>query len=292
LGHLLLFFLSILSLSQSPNLIRWAEAPPLIIGFWRLLGAFFLFLTIHAVLQKKDQKKFWQSTQRHSLNWALITGVFFFLHLWTYAFAAQHTRIANTMVLFALNPISTAAGSFFLLRDKFERQHAMAFVLAFVGIYWLVAENLIWEQDLSGKIAALASGALYSAYVLTGKKARIEMENSQLNLVVAGITCLSFLVVSVLAKEEFYNYPTKTWIAIACLILLPSFLGHWIFTYLLKHMNINFMSSGKLAEPALAAVTAYFVFNEELSSNTIIAFVFALAAIFVLIFGRKKRTPA
>jgi drug/metabolite transporter (DMT)-like permease len=61
---------------------------------------------------------------------------------------------------------------------------------------------------------------------------------------------------------------------------------------LLKHMNINFMSSGKLAEPALAAVTAYFVFNEELSSNTIIAFAFALAAIFVLIFGRKKRTPA
>jgi LPXTG-motif cell wall-anchored protein len=29
-----------------------------------------------------------------------------------------------------------------------------------------------------------------------------------------------------------------------------------------------------------------------LSSNTIIAFAFALAAIFVLIFGRKKRTPA
>jgi drug/metabolite transporter (DMT)-like permease len=291
LGHLLLFFLSILSLSQSPNIIRWSEVPPLVLGSWRLLGAALIMLVLHTLWTRRQAQAWWKKSSQASLAWAVLTGIFFFLHLWSYAYAAHHTLIANAMVLFALNPLFTAAGSAFLLKDKFERQHGLAFFLAFIGVYFLVMENLDWDQGLDGKVAALVSGALYSLYILSGKKARLEIENSQLTLLVYTITALLFLGSALYVGLPMTDYPSHSWVAIGLLIVVPTFCGHWIFTYLLKHMNINFMSSGKLAEPALAAVTAFFVFGETLNSNTIIAFGFTLVAILVLIFGRKGNLP-
>lgn len=283
MGRFLLFFLSILSLSQAANLVRLAAAPPLMIGFWRIIGSALIMLGLHYWQSRRKSKPFLSPLPPSIWAWTLASGSFFFLHLWTFFFAAQHTTIANCMVIFAINPLFTAIGSWLLLNDRFERRHGIAFILAFFGIYALASQNLSWSEGLPGDLSALASAGLFSGYLISSKKARLHMNTEQFTGLIYLWAAALFLIFALSKNISMLNYPSITWWAIAGNILIPTLLGHVLFTYLLKFFNINWMSCGKLLEPGFSALVAYFAFNEVLKPGTLVAFVFFASSVLVLI---------
>lgn len=259
-----------------------AAAPALMIGFWRLLGAGGIMLSIRWLHARKEGSPFWEKVPLETWKWSFFAGTLFFFHLWTFFLAAQHTTIANCMVIFAINPLFTALGSWLLLNDPFEKRHGFAFLSAFVGITLLASQNLSWEQGLSGDIAALASAFFFSGYLLTSKKARLHMNTEQFTgsiyLWAAGL----FLIFGLSQNVQMTDYPDWTWLAIAAHILFPTLLGHVLFTHLLKYFNIHWMSCGKLLEPGFSALIAYFAFQEALRPETSFAFVFFAISVLIL----------
>lgn len=283
MGRFLLFFLSILSLSQAANLVRLAAAPPLMIGFWRILGSALIMLGLHFWQAQRKSKPFLTQVSLSVWTWTLASGTFFFLHLWTFFFAAQNTTIANCMVIFAINPLFTAVGSWLFLNDRFERRHGFAFLLAFLGIYALASQNLNWQTGLPGDLSALASAALFSGYLISSKKARLHLNTEQFTGLIYLWAAALFLTFALSKNIPLLDYPSITWWAVAGNILIPTLLGHVLFTYLLKFFNINWMSCGKLLEPGLSALVAYFAFNEGLKPGTLVAFVFFSSSVLVLV---------
>ncbi len=73
-----------------------------------------------------------------------------------------------------------------------------------------------------------------------------------------------------------------SWLAVFGLVLLPTLLGHLSFSYLMNFMNLSLMSCGKLIEPVLASIIAFYLFGEVLSAQAIIAFFFTASALVVL----------
>lgn len=282
LKHLILFFIALLSLSQSANLVRYAEAPIHMIGFWRLLAAALLMLGIRAWNAKRNQETYLQPVSSSAWMWASISGSFLFLHLWTFFYAAQNTTIANCMVIYSMNPVFTALTAWLLLKDRFEKRYALAFALAFLGIAILVSDRLDWDQARSGDFAALVSGFFVAIYMVAGKKARLEMHNDQYTWVIYFWTAALFFIVGQFQEVQWTGYPDKTWIAIGLTVLFPTLLGHVLMTHLLKYFNINWMSCGKLLEPAFSAIVAYMAFGEGLKFQTVLSFVVTSAAVFVL----------
>jgi drug/metabolite transporter (DMT)-like permease len=292
LKHLVLFFIAILSLSQAANLIRAAAAPPLMIGFWRLFGAASLMLILRAWNSRQNWSGFFEVPTRASWLWTFLSGSFFFMHLWTFFFSAQNTTIANCMVIFSTNPLFTALGASVLLKDKFEKRYALAFFLAFVGVAALVSDRLSWDQGRTGDLAALVSAFFFSLYILTGKKARLQISTDQFAWMIYGWAALLFLAVGMSQNVQWIGYPDLTWWAIAGNIVLPTLLGHVLFTHLLKYLNINWMSCGKLLEPAFSSIVAFLVFHESLKNETYVSFVFTALSVLVLfwplLFNRAK----
>ena len=133
-----LFLLALTSLASSGLFVKWAEAPLDFLGFWRLMTAGLLFLVF--VIFHEGHRAF----KRPLLDWAwpFISGLFFFLHLWTYMSAAQNTSIAHLMILFATNPLFTMAGAHFLFREKLPRQIFLAYPLALTGLLILVQQKI------------------------------------------------------------------------------------------------------------------------------------------------------
>ncbi|PIS10827.1 MAG: hypothetical protein COT73_07255, partial [Bdellovibrio sp. CG10_big_fil_rev_8_21_14_0_10_47_8] len=129
----LLFFVAIVSLSQAANLVRLAQAPALMIGFWRLLGAGLIMFGLKWLNSRRQNQSFLEYPPRETWRWTFLSGSLFFVHLWTFFVAAQTTSIATCMILFASNPIFTAIGSWIFLKDRFEKRHGVAFALAFTG---------------------------------------------------------------------------------------------------------------------------------------------------------------
>lgn len=283
----LLYFVAIICLSQAGNLARFAAAPPEVLGFWRLLGAALVMLLFAATHQ--SQIRLYKEFNQRNIMFAILSGFFFFVHLWTYKFAAQNTTIANGMILFATNPLLTAIITITFMKESFQKRYFISYALAMTSIYLLIHQNLqLNSKNSLGDLSALASALFYSLYIIFGKKARHAMSNPAYTFFIYSFASLCFLAFALWKGTDLIHYPTQTWIGIALLITFPTMLGHAIFSYLLKNLNINWMSTGKLAEPILATIAAYFFFSEELSSNTALSFSLTAVAIFILIAPYQK----
>ncbi len=292
LKHLLLFFLAILSLSQAANLVRAAAAPAVVIGFWRLLGAAAIMILIRAWNSRQSSTAFFERISLSTWWWSFLSGTFFYLHLRTFFYSAQNTTIANCMVIFSTNPIFTALGSMVLLKDKFEKRYALAFLLAFIGVAVLASDRLAWDQARSGDASALISALFFSIYIISGKKARLAVSTDQFTWIIYIWAAILFLLAGLIQQVNWVGYPNQTWLAIVGNIIFPTLLGHVLFTHLLKYFNINWMSCGKLLEPAFSTLVAWIAFHENLKMETLGSFGFTALAVVVLfwpmLMGSKK----
>ncbi len=289
-----LFFLAILSLSQAAALSRLSGAPPELISFWRL----FIASIAMGVLSRTRGESLTNFKELRGKTgvYALLSGLFFWLHLWCFQFAAQNTPIANLMIIFSTNPMFTGIISVSVLKEHFEKRLILAYFLAISGIYILVNHNLKLDpKNTPGDLAALAAAALFSLYILCGHQARKKVSNTTYTYFIYAVAGICFYFTTLARGISFVQYPSVTWLAIAGLVLFPTLLGHALFTYLLRFININWLSTGKLAEPVFASITAYFLFKETWSTMTLLAFTCTCLSLMILIepwkyLKRKKVT--
>ncbi len=275
--HTLLYFLALFCLSTSPNWAKLNQMPVEVLGFWRLaIAASIVGLWI--ILFKKHPWTF--SSQK--MGWVIISGLFFFLHLWTYKFASKNTSVANTMILFASNPLWSSAGAIVFFKERITLRLTLAYFLAIIGIYMLAFEHMEFNSStFLGDLAAVSSAFFYAVYMLTGKKARTHYDNSIYSFIQYSICALLFGLIVIGLRKDLTGYDSLSWWTIGGLVLMPTLLGHLSLTYLVNYMNISLMSCGKLIEPIIASIIAYFVFNELLKPEAWLAF--SLTAISVII---------
>jgi drug/metabolite transporter (DMT)-like permease len=279
--HLALYLFALLSLSQAGNLARFAAAPPEVLGFWRLLGACLVMLIF--VATRRDYKALAKEWRGRNLFFSIFSGVFFYLHLWTYKFGAQNTSIANLMILFSTNPIFTALFSTVTMNEKLQKRVILSYFFSIIGVYLLLHHNFHFQsQSLGGDIAALCSAFLYSMYLLTGKQARRKMTTPAYTVFVYGIAAILFFLTVIWRQVSFVDYPVTASIGVIALIVFPTLLGHALFSYLLNYFNVNWMSTGKLLEPVLATVVAFYAFNESISRQAGLAYIFTALAVLIL----------
>lgn len=278
--HTLLYFLALLALSTAANWAKLNQMPVEVLGFYRL-GFAALLLGLWIFFTKPLPKpKF-----NFSIFWAIGSGFFFFLHLWTYKYAAKTTSVSNMMIMFSSNPIWSSMGAIAFFGEKLSKRLVISYLLALTGVYLLVAHDLNLSSGSSlGNWSAVLSSALYAAYMLTGKKARHLYDNSHLALIQYAVGAVFFGFCILGTGAEVTDYTAISWISVFGLVLFPTFLGHFTFTYLVKHMDLSFMTCGKLAEPIFASIIAYIIFGESISPYAWLAFVLTGASV-VILFG-------
>lgn len=278
--HTSLYFLALLCLSSSPNWAKLNHMPVEVLGFWRLFIAAVLVGVWIVVKHSAPRPKF-----SKNLMWIVVSGAFFFLHLWTYKYASKNTTVSNTMILFSSNPIWASLGAVAFFKEQINKRIIFAYVLALFGVYLLVAHDLkVSHQVNYGDWSAVASAAFYSCYMLTGKKARHYYDNTYYSLIQYSVCALLFWFCVLGTGSSMTGYDDISWIAVAGLVLLPTFMGHLSFTYLVRHMNLTVMSCGKQLEPVLASIMAYYIFGEHISEYAWISFTLTFASVLILFY--------
>lgn len=278
-GHLLLL-LALTSLSTSPIWVKVAHSSLVTIGLWRLLLAG--TLTLLWILLK-NEKPLGKLRLAMRSPWAWCSGILFFLHLWTYMEAVQTTSVSHMVLIFSSAPIFTALGSQFLFKDRFYPRFFLVYGLALTGIVLLFRDHPEGSlSTLHGDLNALISAALHAGYTLSGKKSRERLNNGQFTAVLYLSSGLLFFLWALWAQEPLVQDSFNFNVAILGLVLFPTFLGHTLYAYLLKTMNINFLSCSKLLEPALSTLMAFIIFKEEIGPADVYAYAFIAAAVLVL----------
>ncbi|MCE9599745.1 MAG: DMT family transporter [Spirochaetia bacterium] len=310
-AHAVFLALAVISLSQAAILSRWAAAPPEIVGFWRMVCASICLLPFvfgrfgspskdvpEASSDSKRNRVAKSDQGRTILHWPSIllcmaSGGFFFLHLWTYIFAAQNTNIAHTVIIFAANPLLIAGGAFLFFKERLSLRYAFAILFTGLGLVVLKSEQASVGAVSLADFSAFASAIFFAGYILTGRLARKSIRNVPYTFAVYATAAVLFFFTVLFRGISFIAWPAQAWIAIGIYVLLPTLLGHTLYSYLLKHMDINLMGCAKLLEPALAAISAWLLFAEGLSERSVLSFFITSIGIAALFWpGRLKSPPS
>jgi len=279
--YVLLLFISLVFQSQASVLIRFAEAPSLVICFWRLLMATGLLAPL--AYFARENRTALRTLNAHDWFQLGLCGFFLFLHFYLFFRAVQETSIANAMVLYSINPVITAIGAYVFFRERVTIQLVIACLLGIAGVFVLFKGSLSSQSSsLQGDIWSILSAVFFSGYILTGKHVRRKLANTAFASAIYFQTALYSAFVMWFLNTPFTGYPSTTWWVFLALAIVPTLGGHAIFTYCLNHLNVNFMSCAKLIEPVLAAGVASWLFKEPITPLGVIGFILTSASVMVL----------
>ncbi|TBR22905.1 DMT family transporter [bacterium] len=285
--NFVLLAVAVLCMSQPANLIRWAHAPIEVIGFWRLAIA-----TLALAPFAWRARASWLALQTRQRGLHLAAGVFLFVHLWTYVYAAQHTLIANCMAAFCTHPLLVGLGAWIFHGEKPTARLGVSYLLAGLGVWALLSGSMSLDPArLAGDLAGIASAGFYAGYVLLGRSLRKSLDNRAYATGVYAVTAALFFVTGVARGVAWDGQPPVFWLSVAGLGLGVTLGGHAMFSYLLGSMNVNVMTTAKLLEPIFGGLTAWLAFGEPLRARTGLAFALIAGAVVVLVTDPRHPGP-
>lgn len=276
---------ALISLSCSPVIVKWSGASPEALGFWRLALAA-LIIGVWAKLKKTPL-----ALPINQIKWPLLSGLFFFLHLWTYMQAAHNTSIAHMVIIYATNPIFAVIGARLIFKEHLQKIMLLAYPIAFLGIYLLMKERLDAKQSLYGNMMAFISAAFHAFYFLLSKKSRQKTPNLPFSFILYLSTALLFALSALLFNTTLSLPEASHQWGVVLLILLPTFGGHFLMTHLMNKVPVSTLAFSKLIEPGLSTLIAFWVLKEVITYNSLMAFGLTSLAVLIVLAPQYSLRP-
>jgi len=272
--------------SFSSVFIRLAEAPPLIIGAYRL-GIASLLLTPFALWTAGAELR---RLARRDVALSLASGVFLGLHFAFWITSLDYTTVASSVVLVATNPLFVGLASHFLLRDKLNRLIWLGVLLSIAGAVIIgLGDFTVTGRGLLGDFLALLGAVAGSSYFLLGRQLRRRLSLLAYVLPTYWTAAVVLTLAAWLAGNRFAGYSGQTFLMFLLLALFPQIAGHSSLNWALKHLSPTLVTVSLLAEPILATIQAYFILSEVPTLIKIGGGALVLAGIYIAMQGERRR---
>lgn len=283
--HLVLF-VAILVLSQAGNLVKLCHGAPLVIAFYRLLFAFLLVVPFAA-------RSIARGAPRLSVGvWLKLVamGAAFALHFVFWISAVQRTSVANAAICFSLSPLFTAIGARFVLRERLRPSVFVTITLGVAGVAIVGWSDLSLSPDqFVGDLFALLGGLVFGLYLLIGGQHRRTLDNLLVMPVVYIAGALSLLPFVLGSGVEMFALDGQTWWALLALAVFPTIVGHASMVYLMRWFPVSTLSSATLAEPLLAGIVAWILFDEGMRPLAFLGYFLVAVGLLFLFWNRGSR---
>lgn len=281
------FALSLITLSQAALLVRGSQATPEVLGFWRL----FFAVLLSVGLVRWNKQEFLPQPLKPKLGTVLVAGFLFWLHFWLWFHSVALTTIANSTLLFCMNPLFVAIGSVIFEKERISGRLIFAIVMGLIGLVVMQKDALQFSRDrIWGDSLALLASIAFAGYLLMVKRLRQEGSNFTLTFWFNLVSFVGFGVVVAFSEGKLWGYGWISWACFLGMALGPSLLGHGLFTYSLKYLNTAWASCFVLTEPLMAAVSAAIIFHEKVPAGTTVAFaIITLGLLNLFVDPRKWR---
>ena len=276
MGKGIFLFVGVAALSMSAIFVKLANAPALIVAFYRLLFSFIIILPIVLIKNFKELI----NINKKDLLLSLMAGIALSLHYSMWFQSLKYTSVASSTVIVTLQPLFSIIAGYFIFKERYTKLAILGFIIAIIGsiiIGW--GDFKISSYALFGDILAFISAGLMSANFVLGQYVRKRLSAiTYTALTYFSASILSFFI-AIISDTNFIGYPFYTWINILGLTLISTMLGHVIFMWLLKWFSASVVSMTILGEAVGACILGYFILNETISINQIIGIIIILFGI-------------
>lgn len=249
----------ILAVSSASVLIRLADAPPLVVGSWRMALATLLLTPVALPRLRRE----WRRLTQRDLIYLLLAGVALAVHFAAWISSLSYTSVASSVILVSTNPIFVGLASHWLLRERIPQRTTWAIAIVLLGSV-VVGYG---DMDLSGRALfgdslALIGAIGSSAYILLGRAVRRKLSTWAYVWPCYGIAGLILLAVSLASRQPLLGDTPRSYLIFALLAIGPQILGHSAFNWALGHFSAVFVTLAILGEPVGASILALVVLQE------------------------------
>lgn len=260
--NLSLLLLATLFISTSGVLGKYIDLSPEAIILCRASFAA-IFIYIFCRIKKIDLKV---QSKEDGYSF-IISGFFMAAHWVTYFYALKLSNVAIGMLSMYTFPVITALLEPFFSRQKLNPIHVFLAFLVLIGVYMLVPDFSLENDQLKGILFGILSAFCYSLRNLTIKK-HVKAYNGSM-LMLYQMIIISVLLIPVLFFSDFSNL--KSQLPLLLLIaLLTTAIGHTMLVNSLKHFSVSTASIISSVQPIFGIIIAYIFVNEIPSFNTYI----------------------
>ncbi len=273
----LIIFIGVVSVSFAAIFIRLAEAPPLVIGSYRLLIA---SLILWPLTLKYSRNELRHLTFR-DLRLGLISGVFLGLHFGLWISSLSYTSVVTSVILVTSSPLFVAIASYVIFKEKITRKIITGIVVCFIGVAFICYGNWgIGADSFMGSVLALSGALAVSGYMLIGRKLRQRMGLLVYSTIICSSAGILLLVASLVLGYSLSGYTGNTYLMMILLAVIPQLLGHLSLNWSLRFVSATLVTIAVLGEPVGASIWAFFILGEKPQLFEIIGSVLILAGIF------------
>jgi len=255
----LALILGVLAFATASILTRLADAPPLVVGAWRMILATAL-LTPWALPKFLREAK---ALQPQDVLALVLAATALALHFATWITSLALTTVASSVILVTTNPIFVALATHFVLKERVSGRQVVAVALALMGsIVVGHGDFRLSGEALLGDLLALLGAVMASAYFMLGRAVRRKMSTLAYVWPCYGVAALWLVGFCLVGRQPLGGHRPQAYLIFLLLALGPQVLGHSSFNWALGQFSPLMVTLAILGEPVGATVLAILVLSE------------------------------
>ncbi|MBX7458142.1 DMT family transporter [Qipengyuania sp. 1NDH17] len=274
-----------IALALGPWLVRLADTGPVSAAFWRL----FLPIPLIAFLAWRGRAP--GRLDRKLALLVLAAGVFFALDLASWHVGIERTRLGNAVLFGNSGSVILMFWGLVALRRAPSWREGGGVAAALLGAAILLGRSLeISTTTFVGDLFCLFAGLCYAFYLLPAQRARGELGQWSVLLLVSIAASPLLLGIAVLAGEPVWPGDAG-WTPVLLLALSSQVIGQGLLVYSLKNFPPLIIGMALLTQPAVGATVGWLVFGELLVPLDILGMVLVAAALLLAKSAPPERLP-
>ncbi len=266
----------IVALGWSAILIRLADAPPLAIAAYRMLGGAALLLPFTA----KNALAVWRALPARQRALWVASGLFLTLHFALWIESLRHTSVASSVVLVTTNPIFAGLGGWLIMGEREGRDFWAGVGCTVVGGALLAWSDVwTWEGSALGNALALGGAVMASGYLLCGRRLRGHLPLGPYVTLCYGLSGVLLALAAWITRQPLTGFSGATWALFAVMAVGPTLIGHTAVNFALAHLPPGKVALTIVGEPVVAIFLAWWLLAEPLTEIRAVSGVLMLTGI-------------
>ena len=272
--------------SLSSIIIRFSEAPALVISAYRMLFTS-LMLLIPVMMYNKSEFK---NITRKEYKLCMLSGIFLAFHFASWISSLKMTTVANSTILVSCSPIFVALANYLKFKEKLSRKMVLGISMSLVGtiIIALGSSGETSGNSMLGNILAFLGAIFVAGYLVIGGFVRKKLSAGVYVFIVYSASTVVLFIMCIAAGIPLYPYAPKEFMLFIALAFFCSILGHTVYNYMVKYVSSTLISVSTLSEPIFASILAVLIFKEFPSLYTLSGGIIIITGIFYYLVTQNR----
>ena len=270
----ILLAIGIFIISFAAILINLADAPPIIIAFYRMFFSVILLTPIFLIKYRQRASLF--------LNYrTALVGLFLAVHFILWITAFEYTNVANAVIFVAMQPLFTLLLEFLFAKEDLRQGVLFGVILAVIGsiIISIGDINLLFTKIL-GDFLALAASFFAASYLFIGRSLRKKVDYFPYIYTIYTYAAIFLGLFVMLRDLSFTGYQSINYLYFLGLALGPTLIGHSVLNYSVRFVPTTIVSLSILGEPIITTILAWLILGESITLVTFIGGLFIMGGIY------------